>query len=95
MKGRVQSHFSRILLVLHWEEEMAYSSDDFTFQLPSVIRGHHPYESVWTPSIGETLALEVDTENMLMLWACATATIEMRQGQTESSHRVRLYAKCT
>ena len=46
MKGHVQSRFSRILLVLHREEGMAYSSEDFTFQLPSVIRGHHIYKSV-------------------------------------------------
>ena len=29
--------------------EMAYNADDFTFQLPSVVRGHHVYKSVKTP----------------------------------------------
>ena len=36
-EGRVQSDFPRILLVLHQEEKMVHRSDDFTFQLPSVI----------------------------------------------------------
>ena len=42
---------------------MAYSAEDFIFQLPSVVRGHHIYKSVWIPSIGETLALQVDAED--------------------------------
>ena len=32
-KGRVQLRFPRILLMLYQEEEIPYSSDDFTFQL--------------------------------------------------------------
>ena len=63
MKGRVQSFPSTVLARAHTKVETAFSADDFTFQLPSVIRGHHIYKSVWTPSIGETLALQVDAEN--------------------------------
>ena len=41
---------------------MAYTSD-FSFELSSVIRGHHVYKSVWSPSIGEVLSLQTDAEN--------------------------------
>lgn len=36
---------------------------EFSFQLESVIRGHHVFKSVWTPFIGETLPLNVEEGN--------------------------------
>ena len=29
----------------------------------SVVRGHHTYKAVWTPTIGEELLLEVEDDN--------------------------------
>ena len=43
--------------------EMAYTSYEFSIELSSVIRGHHIYKSVWSPSIGETLPLQIDAES--------------------------------
>ena len=39
--------------------DMVYSAAYFSFELPSVTRGHHVYLSTWTPSIGEILPLQV------------------------------------
>ena len=43
--------------------DMAYTADDFACEFASVIRGHHVYKSIWTPSIGETLPLDADDGN--------------------------------
>ena len=51
---------------------MAYTSDDFSFELSSVIRGHHVYKSVWSPSIGEVLSLQTDAENEHDAYAVGT-----------------------
>ena len=36
---------------------------EFTYQVESVIRGHHIYKTVWTPFIGETLSLRIEDGN--------------------------------
>ena len=36
---------------------------EFTFELESVIRGHHVFKSIWTPAIGETLPLNIEDGN--------------------------------
>ena len=36
------------------------ASIDIKFSLDSVIRGHHIYKTVWTPSVGETVQLELE-----------------------------------
>ena len=40
--------------------DLAYTADDFACEFASIIRGHHVYNSVWTPAIGETLPLGAD-----------------------------------
>ena len=42
---------------------MVYTADDFRCELCSVVRRHHVYKSVWSPSIGETLPLLEDAGN--------------------------------
>ena len=39
------------------------ASIDIEFSSDSVIRGHHIYKRVWTPSVGETVQLELEEEN--------------------------------
>ena len=36
---------------------------EFSFQLESAIGGHHIYNTVWTPCLGETLSLRIEDEN--------------------------------
>ena len=36
---------------------------EFSFNLEGVIRGHHVYKTIWTPSIGETLSVVVEEGN--------------------------------
>ena len=43
--------------------DLAYAADDFAYEFSSIVRGHHVYKSVWTPSIGETLPLSADAGN--------------------------------
>lgn len=40
-----------------------FSRASFTFDYDSVIRGHHIYKSIWTPVVGETLSLTLDSGN--------------------------------
>ena len=40
---------------------MASVSTDFSFD--SLIRGHHIYKNIWTPSVGEVLLLVKQEEN--------------------------------
>ena len=40
-----------------------YEEGDFTFQVRSVVRGHHVYKTVWTPVVGERLSLSPEDEN--------------------------------
>ena len=39
------------------------ASIDIEFSSDCVIRGHHIYKRVWTPSVGETVQLELEEEN--------------------------------
>ena len=48
---------------------MEYHEGDFSFQLESVIRGHHVYKSVWIPFIGETLSQMPDDGNEHHIYA--------------------------
>ena len=34
-----------------------------TFQLDSVVRGHHVYKSIWTPNIGQVLETAAEVSN--------------------------------
>ena len=36
---------------------------EFSLQFKSSIRGHHIYKNVWTPSIGESLSLALESVN--------------------------------
>ena len=56
------------------ETTMAYTADDFAYEFSSIVRGHHVYKYVWTPSIGETLPLSADTGNELD--ACAVGVFK-------------------
>ena len=38
-------------------------SSDSSFEKASVIRGHHIYKSIWTPVVGEELALQREDGN--------------------------------
>ena len=40
------------------------SSSASSYSLQSVVTGHHIYKSVWSPTIGETLALEREEDNV-------------------------------
>ena len=48
-------------LSLKHVENMGGVSTDFSFD--SVIRGHHIYKKVWTPSVGEVLLLVKEEGN--------------------------------
>ena len=48
------------------EIDMAYTANDFTYEFSSIIRGHHVYKSVWTPSVGETLPLRLMLMELLV-----------------------------
>ena len=48
--------------------KMAYTSDDFLFELCSVIRDHHVYKSAWSSCIGELFRLMLKMNMMFMLW---------------------------
>ena len=39
--------------------------------LDSCVRGHHVYKSIWAPTVGETLACEVEFGNFHDLYAVA------------------------
>ena len=36
---------------------------EFSFQMESVIRGHHASKTVWTPFVGEVLSLSLESGN--------------------------------
>ena len=38
-------------------------SNDFSYQKASVVRGHHIYKTIWTPTVGETLQLRAEDTN--------------------------------
>ena len=48
---------------------------EFTYQVESVIRGHHIYKTVWTPFIGETLSLRIEDGNEQDYFAVAVIYI--------------------
>ena len=52
---------------------MATSSvdDEESFQLESAVRGHHVYESVWTPFVGQLLQVQSESENSHDVYAVA------------------------
>ena len=46
--------------VKQWKTVKLMASIDIKFSLDSVIRGHHIYKTVWTPSVEETVQLELE-----------------------------------
>ncbi len=38
--------------------------EDFSLQMESVIRGHHVYKFIWTPSVGQILSLSREDGNV-------------------------------
>ena len=38
-------------------------SSDSSFEIASMIRGHHIYKSIWTPVVGEELTLQREDSN--------------------------------
>ena len=54
------------------------SSSNETFQLESVVRGHHVYKTIWTPSVGQLLQASAEEHNTKD--SCAVGLIH--QGET-------------
>ena len=50
---------------------MVYTADDFACELCSVIREHHVYKSVWSPSIGEIFPTVIEAGNAHDAYAVA------------------------
>ena len=42
---------------------MESAAEHETFQLSSVVRGHHVYKSIWTPNIGQVLENAAEVSN--------------------------------
>ena len=55
--------------VLKW---MAQSTDNESFSVDSVIRGHHVYKSTWTPTVGQVLDVNAEPNNVHDSHAVAT-----------------------
>ena len=75
--------------ILHILAAMAERPDfTFTFEYESVIRGHHIYNSIWTPIVEETLSLISDDMNVHDIYA-----IGLVKGEVIVSHAPREVSK--
>ena len=82
------THHRKTVPPIFLAREMAESTRDLAIYLKeSVVRGHHVFKRIWTPVVGEILAVDVESGNAEDRYAVAVS-IDNREKAVHNRERI-------